>query len=84
MNRVVHQAEPGQESLRLSVAVPLYNEEENVPELLGRIGAVLDALPGGAHEMVFVDDGSSDRTLALLEGAADEEPEPSEWRRPAR
>ena len=76
MSRVAHHAqppEPEQAKLRLSVAVPLYNEEENVAELLGRIGAVLDALPGCAHEMVFVDDGSSDRTLALLETAADED-----------
>lgn len=55
---------------RVSVAVPLYNEEGNVAELLRRIGAVLDALPGGPHEMVFVDDGSSDATRRILEEAA--------------
>ena len=59
--------------LRVSVAVPLYNEEEMLPELLRRIRAVLDAIPGGPHEMVFVDDGSSDRTLELLEVAAMED-----------
>lgn len=59
---------------RISVAVPLYNEEAGIPELLRRVRAVLDALPGGPHEMVLVDDGSADRTLALLEAeaAADE------------
>ena len=55
---------------RVSVAVPLYNEEATVPELLHRIGAALDRLPGGPHELVVVDDGSTDRTLALLERAA--------------
>jgi polyisoprenyl-phosphate glycosyltransferase len=55
---------------RVSVAIPLYNEEEALPELLRRVGAVLDALPGGPHEIVLVDDGSTDRTRPLLEEAA--------------
>ena len=58
-------------SIRLSVAVPLLNEEPLVVELLSRIGAVLDEMPGGPHEMLFVDDGSTDGTLAALEGAAE-------------
>jgi polyisoprenyl-phosphate glycosyltransferase len=55
---------------RVSVAIPVHNEETIVPELVLRVSTVLDAMPGGPHEMVFVDDGSSDRTLALLEEAA--------------
>jgi len=55
---------------RVSVAMPVHNEETVVPELVRRVAAVLDALPGGPHEMIFVDDGSSDRTLPLLEEAA--------------
>jgi len=55
---------------RVSVAVPLYNEEENLPELLRRVLAVLDALPGGPHELVLVDDGSTDRTRSMMEEAA--------------
>ena len=58
---------------RVSVAIPLFNEEQVLPELLQRVGAVLARLPGGPHEVVFVDDGSSDRTLELLERAADED-----------
>jgi glycosyltransferase involved in cell wall biosynthesis len=57
-------------TIRLSVAIPLHNEEAGVPELLRRLGAVLDAIPGGPHEMVLVDDGSRDRTLELLHAAA--------------
>jgi dolichol-phosphate mannosyltransferase len=48
---------------RVSVAIALYNEEAVLPELWRRLRAVLDALPGGAHEVVFVDDGSSDGTF---------------------
>src|SRR5207245_456899 len=58
---------------RVSVAVPLYNEEHGLPELLRRLRAVLDGLPGGPHEMVFANDGSADRTLELLEEAARED-----------
>jgi len=61
-------------AFRLSVAVPVYNEEEAIPLLLARLGAVLDGLPGGPHEMVFVDDGSRDGSLALLRAAAAADP----------
>jgi glycosyltransferase involved in cell wall biosynthesis len=60
--------------LRVSVAVPLHNEERAVPELLQRINRALDQIPGGPHEIVLVDDGSSDRTLELLEAAAETDP----------
>src|SRR5918994_5798987 len=59
--------------LRISVAVPIYNEEKVIPELLLRIRTVLDKLPGGPHEIVLVDDGSSDDTFGLLMAAAAED-----------
>ncbi len=55
---------------RVSIAIPIYNEEEVVPLLLRRTAAVLDTLPGGPHEVVLVDDGSSDRTLEIVEASA--------------
>jgi dolichol-phosphate mannosyltransferase len=58
----------------VSLALPVYNEEAVVPELLRRTAAVLDEIPGGPHEIVMVDDGSSDRTLELLEAAAEKDP----------
>jgi len=51
------------------VAVPLFNEETSIRELIARTVAVLEQIPGGPHEIVFVDDGSSDRTFELLEKA---------------
>jgi glycosyltransferase involved in cell wall biosynthesis len=65
--------EPAVPVPRVSLAIPVFNEDAVVPELVRRTTAVLDALPGGPHEIVFVDDGSSDRTLELLENAARED-----------
>lgn len=58
---------------RLSVALPVHNEESVLPELLRRLRIVLDCVPGGPHEMLFVDDGSSDRTFEMLAEAAKED-----------
>ena len=51
---------------RISVAIAVHNEEEVFPELVRRLAAVLDDMPGGPHEIVFVDDGSTDRTFHLI------------------
>jgi polyisoprenyl-phosphate glycosyltransferase len=56
--------------MRLSIGIPVHNEEEVVPELLTRLLAVLDRIPGGPHEVVFVDDGSTDGSRRLLTTAA--------------
>ena len=52
--------------MTVSVVVPLYNEEENVEELHSRLKAVLDSLDA-EYELIFVDDGSTDGTLSMLE-----------------
>jgi glycosyltransferase involved in cell wall biosynthesis len=50
---------------RLSVVIPLYNEEALVDELYRRVRAALDGLEA-ASEIVLVDDGSNDRTWDLV------------------
>jgi phenylacetate-CoA ligase len=56
---------PGEASLDLSVVVPCYNEEVNVPELTQRILVALDA--GRVNgELVLVDDGSADATKQVI------------------
>jgi glycosyltransferase involved in cell wall biosynthesis len=55
---------------RLSIGVPIHNEQEVLPELLTRLRAVLDTIPGGPHEILFVDDGSTDGSRDLLMDAA--------------
>jgi undecaprenyl-phosphate 4-deoxy-4-formamido-L-arabinose transferase len=49
----------------ISVVIPVYNEEENLPELGERLLATLIAY-GRPFEIIFVDDGSSDRSWDLL------------------
>jgi dolichol-phosphate mannosyltransferase len=55
---------------RVSVAIPIFNEEEGLPELYRRTSAVLAELPGGPHEIVFINDGSTDGTDEILEALA--------------
>ena len=50
---------------RLSIVIPVYNEEAVLPTLFSRLYPTLDAL-GMAYEIVFVNDGSKDRSVALL------------------
>ncbi len=47
----------------VSVVVPLFNEEENMPILQSELSAALSGLD---HEIVFVDDGSTDRTVEQI------------------
>jgi dolichol-phosphate mannosyltransferase len=51
-------------ALRFSLVVPIYNEEENVQQLLAEVADVL--LPHGPFEAVLVDDGSKDRSLERM------------------
>ena len=52
-------------SIRYSLVVPFYNEQENIPQLYMKLTEVMDAI-GEPYEMVFVDDGSKDNTYKVL------------------
>ena len=58
----------------LSVVVPVYNEQEGLAALFARIYPALDAL-GLSYELIFVDDGSRDRSAALLREQFEKRPE---------
>ena len=58
---------------KVSIVIPVYNEEGNLPRLLPRLVPVLEGM-GRPWEVVFVDDGSRDRSLELLKAAALERP----------
>ena len=63
---------------QLSVVVPVHNEEDNVAPLVGEIVAALRgnaSLQGGDFEIVYVDDASTDATLARLQALQREVPE---------
>jgi glycosyltransferase involved in cell wall biosynthesis len=54
---------------KYSIVVPFHNEEENVTMLYARLKQVMEQV-GDSFELVFVDDGSRDRTYKLLEEVA--------------
>lgn len=61
------------DSASLSLVIPLYNEEENVLPLVEQLHAAL-ASWSGSVEIMLVDDGSTDRTLDLLQRAQETDP----------
>jgi glycosyltransferase involved in cell wall biosynthesis len=58
----------------LSVVIPIFNEEENIPELHTEVYDALRRLER-PFEIVYVDDGSTDRSFSLLKALADAHPE---------
>jgi len=65
MDRLLRENHP----IDISVVVPVYNEEENLPVLVPQIAEVLKPL-GKTYEMIFVDDGSQDHSRRLLKEMA--------------
>ena len=60
-----------EENLDISVVVPLYNEDESLPELFAWIKRVMDANQF-SYEVVFVDDGSTDNSWQVVEDLSKE------------
>jgi dolichol-phosphate mannosyltransferase len=57
----------------LSVVIPVYNEEENLPPLWEELRSVLEPLRL-SFEVVFVDDGSRDRSAEIIRGFRERDP----------
>src|SRR5688572_2771365 len=57
----------------LSLVVPAYNEERNIPAFIAAIVPVLEGI-GEPFEIIFIDDGSRDGTFGLLAAAASQDP----------
>lgn len=58
----------------ISVIIPVYNEEESLPHLLERMQQSLNAL-GHAYEIIFIDDGSNDKSLEIMRGFVEQHPQ---------
>jgi len=57
-----------EESIFLSLVIPAYNEQENIPTLLQRVSAALSQL-NRSFEVILIDDGSTDQTSRMLADA---------------
>lgn len=51
--------------MKISVIIPIYNEQDNIPELYRELVSILSAL-NQDYEIIFVDDGSTDSSLKIL------------------
>ncbi len=54
------------DNIEISIIIPVYNEEKNIPVVFDRLKATLDEL-NSSYEIIFIDDGSTDDTLGILE-----------------
>ena len=59
---------------QVSVVIPVYNEEQTLPLLFARLYPALDTL-GVAYEIIFINDGSRDRSAGLLRRQYEERPD---------
>ena len=58
----------------ISIVIPVYNEERNLPILIQKLMEVLDGI-GKSYEMIFVDDGSIDRSREILKKEVSHHPQ---------
>ena len=55
--------------MKLAIVIPVYNEQENLPELQRRLAAACDVIDGIDWQVIFVNDGSVDDSLKMLRAA---------------
>ena len=55
--------------VRFSIVIPIYNEEQNIPQIIAEMNEVLTRFDS-SYEIIFVDDGSVDKSFQVLNGFA--------------
>jgi dolichol-phosphate mannosyltransferase len=58
---------------KISIVIPVYNEEDNIKPLIAELWELLPAL-GSSYEIIFVDDGSRDRSFEILKATTLQDP----------
>lgn len=58
----------------LSVVIPCYNEEESLGEAYRRVKAVCETAAANSYEIIFINDGSTDKTLPILKTLVEADP----------
>lgn len=59
--------------MKLSIVIPIFNEEENLPLIYEEVKGVLEGM-GAEHEILFVDDGSTDNSLNIIRAIQNNDP----------
>lgn len=59
--------------MKLSIVIPIFNEEENLPLIYEEVKGVLEGM-GVEHEILFVDDGSTDTSLNIIRAIQNNDP----------
>ena len=59
--------------MKLSIVIPIFNEEENLPLIYAEVKGVLEGM-GVEHEILFIDDGSTDNSLNLIRAIQNNDP----------
>ena len=62
----------GNKSVEISIVIPIYNEEENLPILYERLKSVLEKFEKN-YEIIFVNDGSTDRSWEIIKDLAEKD-----------
>jgi glycosyltransferase involved in cell wall biosynthesis len=58
---------------KISIIIPAYNEEESLPMLRDRIEKLMDSMKNYEFEILFVNDGSKDRTIEIIKKMREED-----------
>jgi dolichol-phosphate mannosyltransferase len=60
--------------VKLCVVIPIFNEQDNLPELRRRLAAALDAVADASWQVIYVNDGSRDSSAAIIEDQHRQDP----------